>query len=247
MSETVASGPTIGFQRWRDLSFLHWRLEAPLVRRHLPPGVDLDLFDGSAWVSVVPFAVEDGRPVGVPAGSGLDFLEANVRTYVRVDGEPGIWFFSLDASSRAAVAIARTAFGLPYRFATMRSIGSGRIHDYEVERRSGSFPRLRLRYEVGDALGPAAPGSLEHFLLERYALFTKHLGLLLRVRVRHEPYLPHDAFPVLKEEGLLAAAGLARPSDAPIAHYQPVLAVDFLPPTIVTAGERARRVRTAAA
>jgi uncharacterized protein YqjF (DUF2071 family) len=239
--------PAIGFQRWRDLMFMHWRVDAPSVRRHLPPGVDLDLFDGSAWVSVVPFAVEDGRPVGVPAGSGLDFLETNVRTYVRVNGEPGIWFFSLDASSRAAVMLARAGLGLPYKLATMRSITSGRIVDYDMERRSGTFPRLRMRYEVGDPLGVARPGTLEHFLLERYTLYTKHLGLLMRLRVRHEPYDVYDAFPVIQSEGLVSAAGIIRPSEPPIAHYQPVLAVDFLPPEIVVSKEKARKLKTAAA
>jgi hypothetical protein len=238
---------SIGFQRWRDLLFLHWRMDAGVLRRMLPPGVELDLYDGAAWVSEVPFAVEDGRPIGVPVGSGLDFLETNVRTYVRVDGEPGIWFLSMDASSRAAVTVARATLGLPYKLANMKCIAAGRIVDYEVERRSGVYPRMRLRYEVSDPLGPAMPGSLESFLLERRVLYTRHFGLLMRLRIRHEPYRPHDAFPVIQTDGLLTAAGLPRPTDAPLAHYQALLNVDFEPPEIVVATQRARKVRTAAA
>lgn len=230
-------GPTVhpqqravAFQRWRDLLFLHWRYDPDDVRQVLPRDVELDTFDGAAWVSLIPFAVEDSRPVVVPPGSGLNFLECNLRTYVHVDGKPGIWFFSLDASSRFAVGLARALTGLPYMYASMRTSREGRVVDYEVERQSMGHPKLRLRYEVGDPLPGVHAETLEFFLLERYVLFTRHLGALLQEQVHHAPYKPHDAYPVIREDALLGAAGLPRPKDPPIAHWQPSLDVEFFAP-----------------
>src|SRR3954471_20196193 len=105
----------IGFQRWHSLLFLHWPVPEAVLRPLVPPALTIDCYDGVAYLGLIPFAIEEARPVGAPAALGLRFLETNIRTYVHLDGrEPGIYFFSLDAASWNAVVGARLGFGLPY-------------------------------------------------------------------------------------------------------------------------------------
>ena len=109
------------YQKWRSLLFLHWPVPIAALRPLVPAALDLDLWEGVAYVGLIPFAIEQARPVGPPASLALGFLETNVRTYVHLRGRgPGVYFFSLDAASRLAVAGARLGFGLPYYHARMR-------------------------------------------------------------------------------------------------------------------------------
>ena len=112
--------PWVMRMRWVDLLFAHWAVDADALRTKLPDGLELDLYDGQAWLGIVPFVMEDVGPRGLPAPPAAGrFPELNVRTYVRHEGRPGVWFLSLDAASRPAVEGARTGFGLPYFHATM--------------------------------------------------------------------------------------------------------------------------------
>src|SRR4051794_21833802 len=107
-----------GYQNWRDLLFVHWPVAASELRQLVPRTLELDTYDGTTYVSLVPFRVEAARPVGAPLHVGLQFLEVNVRTYVRSQsGHPGVYFFSLDATSLLAVLGARVGLGLPYFWA----------------------------------------------------------------------------------------------------------------------------------
>jgi hypothetical protein len=105
----------VGHQRWRNLLFLHWPMPLEALRPLVPRELEIDLFTGQAYVSLIPFLIDESRPVGVPRALATRLLETNLRTYVRAeDGEAGIYFFSLDASSLLAVAAARLLYGLPY-------------------------------------------------------------------------------------------------------------------------------------
>jgi uncharacterized protein len=129
------------YMGWKDLLFLHWEVPASSVERHLPKGVELDLFDGKAWIGIVPFEMVNVHPRGLPGLPAVrDFAELNVRTYVKRGGRPGLWFFSLDAASRLAVRGARWGFGLPYFDADMAIRRSGGSVSYESRRVHAGAP-----------------------------------------------------------------------------------------------------------
>lgn len=176
---------------WEDLLFLHWRVPAAALQPHLPPGVEVDTFEGSAWLGVVPFRMARTRARWLPPiPTARDFPELNLRTYVRVDGRPGVWFFSLDAASWLAVVGARATFGLPYFRARMRCERLGDQIVYESERtdRRGPEARFRGRWQPIETHRPTAVGSLEHFLTERYCLFAARRGVLLCGEIAHAPW-----------------------------------------------------------
>ncbi|MDX6480873.1 MAG: uncharacterized protein QOG85_1383 [Gaiellaceae bacterium] len=174
--------PWVMGQTWVNLLFAHWKVAPELLRPHVPERLELDEHDGSAWIALTPFAVTGLRLRGTPPLPLVSqFLELNCRTYVRgADGRPGIWFFSLDASSRGAVAVARRTYELPYRHARFETAGD------EVRVHTEGGGEFRAVYRgTGE---PAAPveGSLEHFLTERYCLYAGDGGL--RAEIHHAPW-----------------------------------------------------------
>ncbi len=224
------AGANSGTQRWRELLFVHWTLPLEAVRPLIPAQVELDPWDGRAWVGMVPFRMEKIRPSWLPGALALDFLELNLRTYVHYRGRPGVWFFSLDASSWLAVQAARTGWSLPYHHARMATSRDGaRVH-YESVRRAGEA-RLSVDYEIGEELGPSTPGTLEHFLLERYLLLSERRGAILEGQVHHPPYVAHRARLTKVEHGLIEAAGMPRPSEPPASvHFSPGVDVEVFGP-----------------
>jgi hypothetical protein len=210
-------------QRWSRLLFLHWPIPAEEIRPLLPRGLALDTYAGQAWVGLVPFVVTGARPVFLPPVPGVSsFVEVNVRTYVHDRGrDPGVWFFSLDASSRVAVHVARALYHLAYRFSKMAAdVRGSRVHFRS--RRIAPGPRpgtCAVEYEPRGAAAPARPGTLEHFLLERYVLYAAHEGKLYRGRVHHAPYPMQEGTVEGLAEDLIAVAGLVRPPRDPLVHY----------------------------
>jgi hypothetical protein len=182
----LPSEPWAQAQTWDDLCFLHWRVDPDELRRHLPESVELDVFDGAAWLGVVPFTISSLRVRGLPPLPPVaSFHELNVRTGVTVDGKPGIWFFTLDASSRVAVELAKRLYLLPYLHARISSEREdGWVH-YDLSRPGGAFSG---RYRgTGDAFH-ADPGSLEWFLAERYCLYTENGDRRYRAEIHHRPW-----------------------------------------------------------
>src|SRR5580692_10586538 len=162
-------------QSWHDLLFAHWRMEEAALRRHIPTELKIDTLGGQAWLGVVPFRMSGVRLRGTPPVPWLSaFPELNVRTYVHVDGKPGVWFFSLDADNRTAVAIARAWFHLPYFRARMSCAERNGWIEYRCERSHPSAHSgvLNGRYRPIGEVFAAAPGSLEYFLTERYCLYA---------------------------------------------------------------------------
>ena len=178
------------FQSWQNLLFLHWGCRPDSLADRLPPGLDLDTHGDQAWLGIIPFEMRGVRPRRLPPVPGLsNFLELNVRTYVRDrSGVPGVWFFSLAANIMLACTIARSRFHLPYRNATMQTQGRQQI-SYTTRRRGASQEAV-YRFAAQGPATPATPGSLEHFLLERYILYASNSrsGQLLCGRVHHKPY-----------------------------------------------------------
>lgn len=213
-------GSAAGTQRWRKLLFTHWPIPVEAVRAVVPAALELDLWEGQAWVGLVPFAMEGVKPWWAPELVAFSFLETNVRTYVTYKGEPGVYFLSLEAASTIAVEVARWRWGLPYHRAHMSMEEEGGEVTYSSTRYGDPAASLKARYRLGELMGPSRPGSLEHFFLERYLLFVERGGEVLRGQVYHTPY-PAQRVEVLElSEGLLQATGLPAPEGPPVlAHY----------------------------
>lgn len=202
-------------QRWRDVTFLHWRYRPETVQQHLPDGLVVDTFDGSAWVGITPFSLTSQSLPLVPTPH-VRAQEVNVRTYARhVDGSDGLWFMSLDLDRAAVVAAMRATLGLPYRRASISVQRDTSGVRYRVRRRGGGTPALRLDVTVGDHLPPDEVGPLHVFLLGRWRLFSRTLGTMLTVPVEHEPWPVQQARVTDLSEDLVAAAGLPPPDGAP--------------------------------
>ena len=238
LSPTVRpSGANAGTQRWRELLFVHWAVPLEAVRPLVPAELELDAWDGRAWIGVVPFRMEAIRTAWMPRPTAMDFLELNVRTYVHHRGKPGVWFFSLEASSWLAVKTARTVWSLPYHHARMSVQTEGARVRYATARQADGA-RFEVDYEVGEELGPSAPGTLEHFLLERYLLFSTRRGRILEGQVNHPPYVAHRARVDRVHDDLMAAAGLPAADRMPdTVHFSPGVEVEVFGPHPVKALE----------
>ena len=215
-----------GTQSWRSLLFCHWEVDCETLRPLIPDCFEIDTFDGAAFIATVPFKMQAIRPSWLPKSLALNFLETNVRTYVVHKGQPGVYFLSLDANSRLAVWAARVGWSLPYHFATMKSEESHEQQVYESRRINGSGTH-RVAYRIEKELGLSRPGTLEHFLMERYLLFVERRGQPLVGQVHHSPYRTFSAHVDQIEDELLDCAGVAGISRLPdLAHYSPGVDVE---------------------
>jgi uncharacterized protein len=227
-------------QNWRDLLFVHWPIPCESLRPLIPAPLELDLFEGTAYVGLIPFTMTGVRPIGLPAVAGLSsFHETNVRTYVHVGGrDPGVWFFNLEAANSIAVRLARRLFHLPYHYARMFleheattcTDQSASILYAGTRRWPGPLPAsYSVRATPAGPGHPSTPGTLAHFLVERYILFTYRHGRLHQGRVHHTPYPLQSAEILSLDETLLAAPGIARPDITPLAHFSNGVNVDVFP------------------
>lgn len=209
-------------QTWRDLLFAHWAYPVNEVRAAVPMQLPLDTFDGMAWVGVVPFMLENLHARGLPALPAVSsFPELNVRTYVTMHGKPGVYFFSLDAASKLAVVGARTLFHLNYFDAEMSITQTPSGIEYTSERTgAGAQPSFRARYAAAGEVFTAQSGTIEHFLTERYCLYSvSGTGSTFRLEIHHRPWLLQPAEAELDALGVLTAAGLAPPRGVPLLHF----------------------------
>jgi hypothetical protein len=219
---------------------MHWPVPVDVLRPLVPGSLEIDQYEGVAYVGVVPFAMEDVRPKWWPSRLAFSFLETNVRTYVHCEGKPGVFFFSLDAASGLAVWAARRFWGLPYYHSKMtlqREASDSSTHDdlrcvgdrvnYESRRKRGKADH-RVCYRVGDPLGPLDADSIEFFFLERYLLFVERKRGTLVGQVHHSPYPAHEAELLSIEDELLVAAGLSGIDALPeFVHFSPGVDVEI--------------------
>lgn len=252
-SARTAPRRTVLGMSWDALAFLHWPVPPEALRPTLPPGLELDVFEGEAWLGVVPFQMRatrfDWTP---PMPTASTFLELNLRTYVRRGDRRGVWFYSLDAASFLAVRGARLGFALPYFDARMEmdgEAGEAGVQRYRSERRHRGVPGASFSgaYRPSAPAMESSPGSLEHFLTERYCLFAQRghgvrfalRGGLLRGDILHEPWPLQpaevelercDMFRVLGPEALRAAGLAGRELSPPVAHFAASIDVRAAPP-----------------
>jgi uncharacterized protein len=206
-------------QSWHDLLFMHWPLPPATLRKLVPGQLELDLWDQQTWVAVVPFWMSGVRPRGVPAIPGLScFPELNVRTYVKYRGKPGVYFFSLDAANMAAVRAARAWYHLPYFHARMSSKADGDGVAYSSKRLSGQA-EFRGSYRPVAAVELRARGTIEHWLTERYCLYTEHRNSICVGEIHHARWPLQNAEAEIECNTMAAVAGIELPSTAPLLHF----------------------------
>lgn len=209
------SGPPAMYQNWRDLSFLHFSIDPHELKALLPEELGVDTFPDEAgreraWVGLVPFWMKDIRLRSLPAVPGLTtFPETNVRTYVHRNGrDPGVWFFSLEASNRIACFWARKFFGLPYYWAKMEVLRFEDELTYKSTRRTDPSTESLIMVKPGESLPPPEPGSWEFFVVERYLLYARRSGRLFTGKVHHAPYPLQEARLIGSSGSLVRAAGI---------------------------------------
>ena len=213
-------------QSWKDLLFAHWPVSVDLLRQLVPKELTIQEFDGSSWVGVVPFRMSGVMRRPFPDIPGVSaFPELNIRLYVERDGKPGVWFLSLDAGNALAVWGAKRWFHLPYYFADMSIEKNGTGFDFSSKRRlataepAGKFAPFSASYRPVSPVFQAKPGSLEHFLTERYCMYTMSKNrTIYRGDVHHAPWPLQGAAADIDATELLATHGL-EVHGAPLLHF----------------------------
>jgi uncharacterized protein YqjF (DUF2071 family) len=242
-------------QHWNDLLFAHWPVPASSLAPLIPEGLQVDSFNGSAWLGVMPFWMDRFKVRGIPTIPGTRcFPDLSLRTYVHEErtGTPGVFCLSLDASNLLAVGLGRAFYSLPYHWAQMRM-------EQRTEREFAFYSRRRFSYQpvVFNAryrgLGPSrrlmecGAGTLEYFLMERHCFFSRNAdGLPIRANLHYVPTQLEEAEAVIEQNNLASVLGIHLPDQAPVLHYSRRLAVYVWPAELVRTAMVARPVTVAA-
>jgi len=215
-------------QVWSDLLFAHWPVSVKQLRSLIPGQLEIDTFDGQAWVAITPFRLWL-RPRGLPALPGIShFPELNCRTYVTFGTKPGVFFFSLDAGNKLAVWGARKFYRLPYFYAHMRVKIDGSAISYSARR--AAIPAVfNANYRAESVVRQAQPRTLEHWLTERYCLYTHSHSDVYRAEIHHHPWPLQDAACEIRESSIAHAAGIDLPATPPLLHFARELIVLIWP------------------
>ena len=215
-------GPWVMVQRWHDLLFAHWRCMMTDLWPLIPAPLEIETFDGTPWIGVIPFYMSGVRMRATPpVPTANQFEELNVRTYVALDGRPGVWFFSLDAASMLAVIGARLGIRLPYFRASMEKTSHDAVISYTSERWpiAGPPASFAAAYQgIGPAAQPA-PGTLEHFLTERYALYATDGKRIWRGDIFHPRWNIQAATARIDRNSMITATGIRAPGHEPLLHF----------------------------
>ena len=208
-------------QEWRFLTFMHWRVDIEKLRPHVPEGLEIDTFEGYAYIGLVPFMMKHVRPSWFVSTPGIsNFPEFNIRTYVKKDGIAGVFFLTLEAKSLVTCNFAPRTYGLPYRYAKGSVKKSGNIWGWRSSRNKGQFKLAGTTEVIGEQM-QAQPGSLEEFLFERYSLYTSHRGSLRRGYTHHNKWKFQQAKVELTENSLTESfnLGIEQPLTPELVHY----------------------------
>ncbi|HTH52188.1 MAG TPA: DUF2071 domain-containing protein [Pyrinomonadaceae bacterium] len=217
-------------QAWDKLLFLHWKIDIDVLRPLIPEPLEIDTYEGQAYVAITPLTLWNVRPVFVPPLPWLSsFHELNVRTYVYYDGVPGVWFFSLDANRSLPVWGARTFFHLPYFDANIEFKSKDGKHTFRQSRTTDERARFEATWTPRGDFYHAVPGSLAFFLIERYCLYTSHDNNVYRCRIDHEQWPLRCAELNHFSSDILEADGISTPVGDPIVHAAGPVHVDVWP------------------
>ena len=221
-------------QDWHHTLFVHWPVPLSSLREHVPQELEIDTFEGSAWIGLVPFKVKNTRGKFIPAIPGVSsYLEVNVRTYVKYSGRTGVYFFSLDANHLLAVLGAKAVFGLNYKQANISF--EERDHFEMISSRAqaaGGNARMELRYIPETQVFFAETGTLEHWLTERYCLWTKRGSKLIRGDIHHTRWELQRAQAEISQEMLIPFVHEEYLTQQPLLHYTKFKKAYFWPPRL---------------
>ena len=222
-------------QTWHDLLFAHWPIDVQELRRLVPSLLPLDTYEGQCWIGVVPFWMSHIHARGLPPFPGLSqFPELNVRTYVTLDGKPGVYFFSLDAANLPAVWAARAFYHLPYFHAEM----SATIQNGWIEYRSHRHERqaeFLARYRPTASVELSCSGTLKHWYTERYCLYTTLGHNIYRAEIHHQPWPLQDAEAIIETNSMASASGIQLSPNTPLLNFAKQLEVLIWPLRRITA------------
>jgi uncharacterized protein len=211
-------------QTWNDLLFAHWPVSPEALRPLVPSALQLDMFDGQCWVAVTPFHMTGVRARWTPPLPGVSaFPELNVRTYITYGGKPGVFFFSLDAGSCLAAWAASTSYRLPYFCARMSVADRNGWIQYHSSRKPNA--EFEGRYRPIAPVQLRARGTLEHWLTERYCLYTVVRNSVYRAEIHHEQWQLQDAEAEIATNTMAQAAGIDLPQIQPLLHFSKQLQV----------------------
>ena len=216
-------GSPLMHQTWDKLLFLHWPIPVEQIRALIPARLAIDTRDGTAWIGVTPFTLWGIRPILLPALPLVSSAhELNVRTYVHLDGVPGVWFFSLDATNPLAVLGARLGYSLPYFQALMTLDEQGQSIRFTSRRMHLGAPpaQFEAAWTGGELLPELAPDTLDFFLIERYCLYSESGGKLYRGRIFHPPWPLRRATLSGVSSTMIQAQGMPEPAGEPLVHFQ---------------------------
>jgi uncharacterized protein len=219
----VPTRPWALAMQWHGLLFMHWPVQPAVLRPLIPPPLQIDTFDGAAWIGVVPFHITGFRPHYVPALPWVSaFPELNVRTYVTLEGKPGIWFFSLDAANPLAVRGARVAFHLPYYDARMVfARDDGRVRYTSRRTHRGAPPaEFAAQYRPTGPVVQAPDGSIDRWLTERYCLYAANRrGAVWRGEIHHARWPLQPAEAEIERNTMTDPLRLVLPARPPLLHF----------------------------
>jgi uncharacterized protein len=218
---SMPTRPWVMTQTWHDLLFAHWVVDPQELRAKIPSFFALDLFEGQAWIGIVPFHMTNVAPRGVPSIPWVSaFPELKVRTYVSVGDRPGICFFSLDAGSALAVHAARSLLNLPYHSASIVVSHRANGIEYRSRRDADDRAEFAATYAANGGTFAAAPGSLEYFLTERYCLYhVNHRGEPYRLEIHHPPWPLQPARGEFVRNTMADVHGITLPHEPPLLHF----------------------------
>ena len=216
----VPATPWTWRQSWRDLLFAHWPVAAESLRSLVPPALAIDEYDGTSWVGVVPLRMADVMRRPLPNLPWISaFPELNLRLYVEHGGKPGVWFLSLDATNPLAVWAAKRFFHLPYAQADIDISETNSRFDFRSRRRANAV-KFSARFQPSSEPTLSAPGSLEHWLTERYCLYAMSpSGALFRGEVHHDPWPLQKAEAEIEENELLRPHGFSVNGPPVLLHF----------------------------
>ena len=209
--------------RWHDLLFAHWPVEPAAIRSLIPASLDLETWEGQAWLGIVPFWMSHVRARWLAPVPGISrFPEINVRTYVTAGGKPGVWFFSLDATSSLAVRAARWSYNIPYYVADIQvERGGDDSVQYHARRKGNTHRRheFSASYRPTSCPAESAAGTLQHWFTERYCLYSAKAGQLWRIDIDHAPWQVQSAACELHCNTMDEPLHLKLPTNCPQLHF----------------------------
>jgi uncharacterized protein len=228
----LPSGHWIQAQTWSDILFAHWPVPVEALRAVLPDGLELDTFNGTAWVGITPFRLERVRLRGLSALPLVPaFPEVDIRTYVRLDGKPGVFYFSLNAPNPLVVAGARFRYRMPYRRAEVSMQREGEAIRHCMDRKPPQAAGFQVTYRPASEVFRPAPDTLDSWLIERFALFTVDRRQQIRtVEIHRLPWPLQRAEAEIRRNTLAAAHGLSLPDGEPLLHFSTGVDVLIWPP-----------------